>query len=121
MNYTIVMVLYEQTLEDSKTFQSLIRYLPVYKNNNNITLLVFDNSVNLVNKVDKKDIDYIYIKNEGNIGLAKSYNQATKYANLMKSEWMLLLDQDTELSKEYFETIFNIKKFQVQLYLVSRR
>ncbi|WP_421000465.1 glycosyltransferase [Carnobacterium maltaromaticum] len=110
MNYTIVMVLYEQTLEDSKTFQSLIRYLPVYKNNNNITLLVFDNSVNLVNKVDKKDIDYIYIKNEGNIGLAKSYNQATKYANLMKSEWMLLLDQDTELSKEYFETIFNIKK-----------
>lgn len=110
MKYTIIIVLYEQILVDSKTYQSLNRYLETYKNVEDIQLLIFDNSIKLVNKISQSDISYTYIKNEGNIGLAKSYNQALEQANISNSEWLLLLDQDTELTKEYFDTIFNSKK-----------
>lgn len=107
MNYTMVLVLYEQRLEDAKTYQSLLKHLTTSQKMHTVEVLIYDNSVKIKNQKDALPDGYKFIKNQGNIGLAKTYNDALKKAKENQSDWLVLLDQDTELTGAYFEALFN--------------
>lgn len=102
-NIFVVIVLYKTKLEDSRTIKSLSLYLK-----NNIDIFVFDNSPNpQYNKefFTHGIFNVHYQCNTLNPGLAFAYNEALKYASLYNKEWILLLDQDTFITHEYFEEI----------------
>ena len=111
----LVLVLYKTKLEDSRTIKSLSLYLK-----NNIDIFVFDNSPNpQYNKefFTHGIFNVHYQCNTLNPGLAFAYNEALKYASLYNKEWVLLLDQDTELTKEYIEEIssINLDDFSIEI------
>lgn len=108
MKYTVIIVLYNQKLDDSKTFQSLNKYVQKNKNIlNSVNILIFDNSEMAINKVDGNEIFYDYIQAGENKGLAKAYNYALSKAQ--NCEWLILLDQDSDLTEEYFQSIFHLE------------
>ncbi|MXV51709.1 glycosyltransferase [Pedobacter sp. HMF7647] len=97
----IVIVLYEQTLKNSITYES-IRDEAMRLD---LKFFVYDNSL-----MPDEDIpSYIhYIHNSTNPGVSKAYNEALKYAEYCKRDWMLLLDQDTKIPVNFFSKLFNI-------------
>lgn len=100
----IVVVLYKTRLEDSRTIQSLNKYL-----SGNVDVFVFDNSpIHQYEKekfiYDKLNISYYY--DILNPGLAIAYNKALNKALLENKKWLLLLDQDTLLSQSYIDELF---------------
>ena len=54
--------------------------------------------------------ELIYIKNGGNLGLAKAYNKALKYAEEkspdIKKDFMLFLDDDTTIPSQYLSKVY---------------
>jgi GT2 family glycosyltransferase len=99
----MVVILYKESLEDSKTIRTLNLALSVTTN-----ILVFDNSP----KRQYKDSFFIYDKfkvhyyhDSSNKGLSFAYNYALKLANKNHYPWLMLLDQDTTFTKEYISSI----------------
>jgi GT2 family glycosyltransferase len=111
MNLTIVVVLYKQKPEDSKTFLTLNRSLISQHNDlNNIELVLYDNSLEkyAFSPLEYEGIHISYVHDPRNLGIATAYNYALKKANQNGSQWLLLLDHDTELTDDYITEIFNI-------------
>lgn len=100
----IVMVIYQQGLSSSKPWNSLVSALPV-----NATLFLFDNS-ELSQEVPPSRHQVIYHFNSTNAGVAGAYNAGWIKAKQLGKPWILLLDQDTEISSQLFnayrESIF---------------
>lgn len=99
----LVIVLYKTRLEDCRTIKSLTLHLKY-----NIDIFVFDNSP--VPHCNNKFFNYgmlniSYHSDPSNPGLAVAYNKALTYASLHDKEWLLVLDQDTFITQEYFEEI----------------
>ena len=88
-DFLYVIVLYKVQLISSKTYQTFIRSYPELK------LFVYDNSPNPQNITRPNTI---YIHDARNSGLSLAYNKAAKYANEHGFRWLLILDQDTDLS-----------------------
>lgn len=114
----LVIVLYKTRLEDSKTIRSLNLYL-----NKSIDIFIFDNSP--IPQYDKESFFYgklniSYFCNILNPGLAVAYNQALSKSLSKEKKWILLLDQDTELTKEYIEEIssINLDDFSIEIVAV---
>lgn len=82
-----VIVLYNQKIFQSNTFNSLIK-------NSNLDLFIYDNSLIAQHQLNEFE-DYIYIHDSANSGLSKAYNIAANYGREANYEWILLLDQDT--------------------------
>lgn len=102
----IIIVLYKTRLEDSITIQSLNESL-----DESITLMVFDNSPEkqyLDNNFFYKGFNVNYYHNGANPGLSHAYNLALDEAIRIKKDWLLLLDQDTTVTKEYIDEIKNL-------------
>lgn len=102
-NFFFVIVLYKNSLEESRTIETLNTAL-----SESINILVFDNSP----ERQYKESSFIYGKfkiqyyhDANNPGLSFAYNYALNQANENNSSWLLLLDQDTTITKEYIETI----------------
>jgi len=96
----IVLVLYKLKLEDSLTYKTLCEnniYLKC-----NYELLIYNNSPEILIEESNK---YIVINASQNDMLACAYNYALQRAKKYNREWLLLLDQDTCLTKEYFEQL----------------
>lgn len=53
-----------------------------------------EKNINIVNQI-LKESQFIYINNNGNVGIAKALNQIMEYAFNKEYEWVLTLDQDT--------------------------
>ncbi|WP_339916175.1 glycosyltransferase [Yeosuana marina] len=110
-NLLIVLVLYNQFLEDSETFKSLINVVKdsldfkykivVYDN----SLIVRDNLLFLEQFEAYFEIDYV--SDSTNPGISHAYNYAFKIAQKSKVSWLLLLDQDTKLPLNYIRTFLD--------------
>lgn len=88
-NLLCVIVLYKCLLENTKTYQTLMRRMQSYH------LYIYDNSPE---KQYINDSRIIYVHDSKNSGLSVAYNNAAKYASENGFEWLLLLDQDTDFS-----------------------
>jgi hypothetical protein len=98
----IVLVLYKLKLEDSLTYKTLCENIIYLKSN--YELLIYNNSPEILIEEGYK---YIVINASQNDMLAGAYNYALQRAKEYNREWLLLLDQDTCLTKEYFEHLNN--------------
>ncbi len=99
----IVVVIYEANLESSSTLQSLIKfqtYTPDFPE-----ILVFDNS--LENNFTAKYLENIaHYKHEPvNTGVGGAYNYAANFAKSINKAWLILFDQDTKISDDYFKEL----------------
>lgn len=95
-----VLVLYNCKLEDSKSYQTLL------KGDKNLSIFVYDNSPQS-QRITLPNV--IYVNNPSNPGLGIAYNTAAKYAKQNEFEWILILDQDTTFENDalskYIEAI----------------
>jgi predicted glycosyltransferase involved in capsule biosynthesis len=96
----IVLVLYRQKLENSLSYKTLCEFISILSCN--YELLIYNNSSEIC---IEENPSYIVVNSKQNVMLAGAYNYALQRAITYNREWLLLLDQDTYLSKEYFEQI----------------
>jgi len=100
MRVEILIVLYKTTPEKSLTLQSLCS--SIKKLDADYSVLVYNNSPEI--KIpDTKDYK-VYTPKE-NVMLGGAYSYALSEAVANNREWLLLLDQDTELTDSYFKEI----------------
>ncbi|NHM29986.1 glycosyltransferase [Neobacillus terrae] len=109
MKTTVVMVLYKQKIEESKTFNSLkTTVLSTEKYNDDFQFIIYDNSPEIqAFDGNRYKMDIRYIHDERNLGIAAAYNFALSAANENGSEWLLLLDHDTVITNDYFNHVIN--------------
>jgi len=102
-----VLVIHNINIYESITFNTLIRYKEFY--NAEIEVIIVDNSEVKTNiSINETEIKYFY---NGNVNkLSGAYNIALSLANDLEIDWLLLLDQDTELTKEYFISLNSFVK-----------
>ena len=101
-----VAVLYEQETTESRaltSFFSLVEGNPDIASR--LSLIVYDNSPQ-AHQVDN-DFTYHYVHDPANGGLAAAYNYALAHAEANGHEWLLLLDQDTTLTSEFFAELIS--------------
>ena len=103
-----VLVLYKRSLRESETFMSLSKALvgTIMK----LDLLVYDNSAE--SHFDKNvELGYsgsiTYIHDSNNPGICKAYNTGLEKALAINKKWLLLLDQDTDITSNYIESLLN--------------
>ncbi|MDX2022357.1 MAG: hypothetical protein SF187_19130 [Deltaproteobacteria bacterium] len=89
---TIVIVLYKKALADSSTYKSL------KKQADDDQILVYDNSPTTLHP---EPANVVYVHDATNGGLTAAYGWAQRIGNERGSEWLLLLDQDTDLPSDY--------------------
>jgi GT2 family glycosyltransferase len=112
MKVTIVVVLYKLKPEESKTFQTL---KPIMNSTispfKDIELIIYDNSPTKHDFTPPRieGIHITYYHDPRNLGIASAYNYAWSAAKENNSQWLLLLDHDTELTQEYFNSILTIE------------
>ncbi|MGY3777169.1 glycosyltransferase [Isobaculum melis] len=108
MKLTIVLVLYQRLLEESETYQSLLSYEYLFESLQiDYELLVYDNSLEKINKANEK---ITYFHNPKNPGIAVAYNEAFSIGKKNQSSWLLLLDQDTQLTEAYLQELLLLSK-----------
>jgi len=97
-----LVVLYEQRIEVSETVKSIL------SNENTICglfdqfeLLIYDNSGNPQELNISTEIPITYFSDVSNSGLSSAYNFVFEKAR-SEFDWILLLDQDTELTNSFF-------------------
>lgn len=106
MKITVVMVVYNIKLHYSKTFQSLSKLLTQNTYIKDLSIIIYDNSPDeqvVPSQFQHMNIQYKH--DPRNIGIVAAYNYAFQKAQKEKSEWLLLLDHDTELTEDYFAQI----------------
>jgi GT2 family glycosyltransferase len=108
MKTTLVIVLFKIPAENSSTFSSLMSVLNG-KMTNELSIILYDNSPNSQHFDSKKykNVQISYKHDPRNLGIASAYNYALEAARENGSEWLLLLDHDTEITSEYLEAIMN--------------
>lgn len=109
MKITAVIVLYKVNIHDCKTFRTLSKFLQKHSYSN-LELIMYDNSPE-PQKFSNDDCTYTkvsYIHDQRNIGIVTAYNYAYSVAQKNGSEWLLLLDHDTEITEEYFNQMLNL-------------
>lgn len=117
MKITLCMVAYSQKFNETRAFHSLTKLSE--KILENLDIIIFDNG-----KVDYsqakvdffKHFNYIYNESEER-GTRIAYQKSLE---LSKNEWILLLDDDTKLTEDYLQSVFdkirNNKEKQVVAY-----
>lgn len=113
MDLTILIVLYEVEYNSSSSYKSIVKSLNVINNSfNNFNVIIYDNS-KLVQKINSEDIKKLkihYFSDRQNGGVSMAYNYAYSFAVQNNHSWLLLLDHDTELNKNYFSELSTILK-----------
>jgi GT2 family glycosyltransferase len=104
MRILVVIVLYKMPLAESPTYRALrgaLRERPELAAG--LELLVADNSP----EAQLPGVDFAgrYAHDGTNPGLARRYNEALGIARATGCEWLLLFDQDTRPTTEYFEEL----------------
>jgi glycosyltransferase involved in cell wall biosynthesis len=100
-----VIVLYKLSAEDSVSYQSLLRSArEVSSANFQLTILLYDNTPGTVAPTALPP-NVIYVADASNNGLATAYNRALTMCIEGAHEWLLTLDQDTELPLDTFQIL----------------
>lgn len=104
-----VVVLYRCTFNESRTLQSLI----AIEDQNpglcaEVGLLIYDNSpTEQPHEFNGTGFGrFTYVHDLQNRGLAAAYNSGLTEAHRSGADWLLLLDQDTELKLPYLQSLF---------------
>jgi GT2 family glycosyltransferase len=100
---TAVVVLYKRAPSASETLCSLkeiLRSDSVVASH--LSLIIYDNSPEPHESDFSVSIPVLYKHDPTNPGLAAAYNFALDCADQARHEWLLLLDQDTSLTPEFF-------------------
>jgi GT2 family glycosyltransferase len=101
-----VIVLYKTNYLESRTFNTLNSVL-----NKKVELFLFDNSptaLNVPQRFESDNFKITYSFDTLNPGLSIAYNHALLEASKEGKKWMLLLDQDTLITKNFIEEITNL-------------
>lgn len=99
-----VVVLYQQSIGQSLTLQSL--HLNLERSGMKMDVFVYDNSPEpqaVEHFFSWKSFNIYYTHDPHNGGLSKAYNAGAVKARLLKKEWLLLLDQDTIFNADFLE------------------
>jgi GT2 family glycosyltransferase len=100
---TAVVVLYKRAPSESETLCSLKEILASDSAlASHLSLIIYDNSPESHDADFTVNIPVLYQHDPTNPGLAAAYNFALTCAHQAGHEWLLLLDQDTCLSAEFF-------------------
>jgi GT2 family glycosyltransferase len=108
MKLTMVVVFYEQKIEQAKTFVSLSTALTSRGLlQDEVNIVLYDNSKEKqdFNTKDYPDLPFTYVHDPRNLGIATAYNYAWAVAQENGSDWLLLFDHDTQVTKEYIDQI----------------
>lgn len=100
MRILYILVLYQQKLETSITYQSLMHYL---NEEASYQLLVYDNSPFPQEITPKKQV--IYHHDSSNGGIQAAYQYGYEFAQKKDIPWLCFLDQDTQLSSDYLKQL----------------
>lgn len=120
-----VIVLYNERLQSTLTYRSLLAQMK------NIPIFIWDNSLIAQHQMSEfKNRNIIYTHCPDNKGISYAYNRAAEYAYDNNYRWIMLLDQDTTFSADYFSKLiqcletnkeiqcfFPVHKLQNGLYL----
>ena len=102
INLFTVVVVYQQDLSDSDTINSIVDNQElINKMFNRFSFLIYDNSPKSQKFNISLPFNTNYYSDIQNGGISTAYNYAYKLAQ-SEFDWILLLDQDTILTKEYF-------------------
>ncbi len=102
-NFSILVVIYNQAIASSIALNESLSFV-----NNSVgsEVIVIDNSTNKQIKLSnfqfctEKSVKYVDMR--GNLGLSKAYNRGISEAS---NEWIVIFDQDTNISSKYFERL----------------
>lgn len=113
--YSLV-VIYNKKCEDSLSIQAIQKY------GTSTQLVVFDNSNQDFNN-DKycKEQGFLYFSTGKNIGLSKAYNYAIDHIPFEAEDYLITLDDDTELTQTYFDELIELcgqQKYDVILPII---
>ena len=103
--FEVVVVLYNMTFSESPTIMSLNQLLASGAFPEIRKILIFDNSEQGTEPVEVEG-RFIYYHSKKNVGLAQAYNYALDQSN-DDTEWLMTLDQDTKLTKEYLSELIS--------------
>ncbi|MGM0109811.1 hypothetical protein IGI52_000107 [Enterococcus sp. DIV0187] len=103
--FEVVVVLYNMTFSESPTIMSLNELLASGTFPEIQKVLIFDNSEQGTEPVELEG-RFIYYHSKKNVGLAQAYNYALDQSN-DDTEWLMTLDQDTKLTKEYLSELIS--------------
>ena len=93
-------------LSEAKTFETLIGSgYGASVLNDYFNLLVYDNSKVATDELCLHTSRCQYVHNSSNGGLAAAYNCGLAHAIQSEAEWILLLDQDTELPSHFLQNL----------------
>jgi GT2 family glycosyltransferase len=106
MNILGIAVLYKKNFDDASTLVSLRDVL--IDAGCDFKLLIYDNGPETQNINFDFPFKYEYIHDPSNSGLAVAYNYALKHAIINGYKWILLLDHDSVLPKEFLHEAFQI-------------
>lgn len=114
-NIVFCIVTYKEQFNKSITFNTLVESFKNSKLSDQINIFIYDNTpaievnhyetINLDNK--DSSIHLKYFTSKKNIGLARAYNFLANEATKESHEWIVLLDQDTTLPSNFFESYYN--------------
>lgn len=111
MKFYAIVVLYKTKVKDSKTLNSISR---IFQKNTDLQksfkFLIYDNGPSSQEGTFSLPFDHVYVSNKENPGVAVAYNAGLELAIASISEWILLLDQDTNLSKSFFFNLIQSSK-----------
>jgi glycosyltransferase involved in cell wall biosynthesis len=98
-----VIVLYNTRLEESVTYRTLQVSLGLISSSASIGIVIYDNSpvCNAMEITLPSSVSYVHDAENG--GVSKAYNHALDTARQGGYEWLLLLDQDSELPQDFIE------------------
>lgn len=114
MKIAVIVVLYNKKVNASST-------LKFFLNNNlsNISVYVYDNSVKaLGNQAECERNHWTYLTQGKNVGISNAYNQTIDYVlkNNTHVDYFMMLDDDANLTKGYFNYLEKIlKKYNVEI------
>lgn len=104
MNITFCVVLYKVRLYESETIRSLLASKDVLIGS---TILLFDNSPteqksdNFIEELNRYGIECFYYYQPENLPLSKTYNRAIDFLKDSDSDYLCLLDQDSNFTGEF--------------------
>ena len=113
--YSLV-VIYNKRCEDSLSIQAIQKYGSYAK------LVVFDNSDRDFNNEEYcKEQGYYYFTTGKNIGLSKAYNYVIEHIPYEAEDYLITIDDDTELNQSYFDELVELcgrQKYDVILPII---
>lgn len=92
----VIVVIYKLLIEEAPAWQSLLKH--AHKS----CIFIYDNSP-VEQPVPNSGLQVIYHSDPDNSGVSRAYNEGCKFAQTLGMNWLLLLDQDTQLTADLFQ------------------